>query len=135
MLPSTDSFDDSTRMSYKGKERASDEDEMEEGEQQDNLLPPKSESAEQEYRDDAHPDYQDSEPRSQRTSELHNETVRIMRCFRTAVWVPKHVLDRPKPPTREEREAELALLEAQARAGQGTNDPRAKSRIKVRWKA
>jgi hypothetical protein len=49
-----------------------------------------------------------------------------------AVWLPKHVLDRPKPPTREEREAELALLEAQARAGQGTNDPRAKSRVKVR---
>ena len=46
-------------------------------------------------------------------------------------WLPKHVLERPKPPTKEEREAEAALLEAQARAGQNTNDPRAKARGKV----
>ena len=46
-------------------------------------------------------------------------------------WLPRHVLERPKPPTKEEREAEAALLEAQARAGQNTNDPRAKARGKV----
>lgn len=55
----------------------------------------------------------------------------IMHRLSAETWVPKHVLDRPVPPTREEREAELALLEAQARAGQGTNDPRAKARIRV----
>lgn len=47
-------------------------------------------------------------------------------------WTPKTVKARPIPPTREEREAELALLEAQAKAGQGTNDPRAKARVKPR---
>lgn len=123
-------------MSYKGKERAS-EDEMEEGEQQD-LRASSSRSRSKSYspaepdHGDAQEDEPEPEPQPQRMSKsVSRPCIRRLISHIAAIWVPKHVLDRPKPPTREEREAELALLEAQARAGQGTNDPRAKSRLKV----
>lgn len=126
-------------MSVKGKERASEEEgeeegleieegetelELEDGEGDNGVKAEVKEDNEEEV--EPHPTVQggDEEVRACLSS------LKLGLILET--WVPKHVLDRPLPPTREEREAELALLEAQARAGQGTNDPRAKARIRVR---